>query len=53
MKPKTKNILLTGPPRCGKSTLIEKLISKIEKPMTGFFTYLFFNPPLPFSLRAW
>jgi nucleoside-triphosphatase THEP1 len=33
-----KNILLTGPPRCGKSTLIEKLISKIEKPMTGFFT---------------
>lgn len=38
MKPKTKNILLTGPPRCGKSTLIEKLISKIEKPMIGFFT---------------
>jgi nucleoside-triphosphatase THEP1 len=38
MKGKPKNILLTGPPRCGKSTLIEKLISKIEKPMTGFFT---------------
>jgi len=35
---KAKNILLTGPPRCGKSTLIEKLIPKIEKPMTGFFT---------------
>jgi len=33
-----KNILLTGPPRCGKSTLIQKLITKIEKPMTGFFT---------------
>lgn len=38
MKEKPKNILLTGPPRCGKSTLIEKLIPKIEKPMTGFFT---------------
>jgi nucleoside-triphosphatase THEP1 len=35
---KAKNILITGPPRCGKSTLIEKLIPKIEKPMTGFFT---------------
>lgn len=33
-----KNILLTGPPRCGKSTLIEKLIQKIDRPMTGFFT---------------
>jgi len=36
MKP--KNILLTGPPRCGKSTLIEKLIQQIDKPLTGFFT---------------
>ncbi len=33
-----KNILLTGPPRCGKSTLIEKIIQKIDRPMTGFFT---------------
>ena len=33
-----KNILLTGPPRCGKSTLIEKVIQKIDRPMTGFFT---------------
>jgi nucleoside-triphosphatase THEP1 len=33
-----KNIFVTGPPRCGKSTLIEKLILRIEKPMTGFFT---------------
>ncbi|MGD8229177.1 MAG: NTPase [Desulfobacteraceae bacterium] len=32
------NILLTGPPRCGKSTLIEKVIGRIQKPMTGFFT---------------
>jgi len=36
MKP--KNILLTGPPRCGKSALIEKIIRQIDKPLTGFFT---------------
>ena len=35
---KSKNILLTGPPRCGKSTLIEKVVERIQKPMTGFFT---------------
>jgi nucleoside-triphosphatase THEP1 len=34
----TKNLLLTGPPGCGKSTLIEKIIAHIDKPMTGFFT---------------
>ena len=33
-----KNILFTGPPRCGKSTLIEKIVSKINTPATGFFT---------------
>jgi nucleoside-triphosphatase len=33
-----KNILITGPPRCGKSTLIEKLIKQITGPLTGFFT---------------
>jgi nucleoside-triphosphatase THEP1 len=33
-----KNIFVTGPPRCGKSTLIEKLVLQIEKPKTGFFT---------------
>jgi nucleoside-triphosphatase THEP1 len=34
-----KNILLTGPPRCGKSTLVEKLVARIDRPiMTGFFT---------------
>jgi len=33
-----KNILLTGPPRCGKSTLVEKLVARIKRPMTGFFT---------------
>jgi len=33
-----KNILFTGPPRCGKSTLIEKIVKKINTPATGFFT---------------
>jgi len=32
------NILLTGPPRCGKSTVIEKLVKQISRPVTGFFT---------------
>ena len=32
------NILVTGPPRCGKSTLIERVVSRLQKPMTGFFT---------------
>jgi len=33
-----KNILVTGPPRCGKTTLIEKIASRIDLPLTGFFT---------------
>ena len=32
------NILITGPPGCGKSTLMEKVIERIERPVTGFFT---------------
>jgi nucleoside-triphosphatase THEP1 len=35
---RAKNILLTGPPRCGKSTVIEKLVNRIQRPATGFFT---------------
>jgi len=35
---KAKNILFTGPPKCGKSTLIEKIVKKIDTPATGFFT---------------
>ena len=33
-----RNILITGPPGCGKSTLIEGIVSRIERPVTGFFT---------------
>jgi nucleoside-triphosphatase len=33
-----KNILLTGPPRCGKSTVIEKIVDQIQRPVIGFFT---------------
>lgn len=33
-----KNFLVTGPPRCGKSTLIEAVCRGISVPMTGFFT---------------
>ena len=32
------NILVTGPPRSGKSTLIEKVVQSISGPATGFFT---------------
>ncbi len=32
------NFLVTGPPRCGKSTLIEAVVAKMEVPVTGFFT---------------
>ena len=35
---KAKNILLTGPPGCGKSTVIEKLVKQIQRPVIGFFT---------------
>jgi len=33
-----RNILVTGPPGCGKSTLIEKVVNKMKEPLTGFFT---------------
>ena len=33
-----KNILLTGPPGCGKSTIIEKIVQRINLACTGFFT---------------
>lgn len=33
-----RNILLTGPPGCGKSTLVERVIRRIDRPCRGFFT---------------
>lgn len=35
---KTKNIFVTGPPRSGKSTLIETFVRQVDRPVTGFFT---------------
>ena len=35
---KRKNILFTGIPGCGKSTLIEKIVAGTKRPATGFFT---------------
>ena len=32
------NVLFTGSPGCGKSTLVEKIVNKSQKPRTGFFT---------------
>jgi nucleoside-triphosphatase THEP1 len=32
------NVLFTGSPGCGKSTLIEKIVKKSQRPKTGFFT---------------
>jgi nucleoside-triphosphatase len=32
------NILVAGPPRSGKSTLIEKVVQSVSRPATGFFT---------------
>ena len=33
-----KNVLFTGAPGCGKSTLIEKIVTRSRSPKTGFFT---------------
>lgn len=33
-----KNLLLTGPPGCGKTTVIRKVVEKRPFRMTGFFT---------------
>jgi len=33
-----RHILVTGPPRCGKSTLIERVVRQLDRPATGFFT---------------
>jgi nucleoside-triphosphatase len=33
-----KNILFTGLPGCGKSTIIAKIVQRLNRPSTGFFT---------------
>ena len=33
-----KNILITGRPGIGKSTIIEKVVGQLQGPLTGFFT---------------
>jgi nucleoside-triphosphatase len=33
-----RHILVVGPPRCGKSTLIERVVPQLDRPATGFFT---------------
>ena len=33
-----KNVLFTGAPGCGKSTLIEKIVKRSRSPKSGFFT---------------
>jgi nucleoside-triphosphatase len=35
---RARNLLLSGPPGCGKSTLIERMVEQIGTRMTGFFT---------------
>ncbi len=32
------NILFTGPPGCGKTTLIKKIVQDLQTPSTGFIT---------------
>ena len=34
----SKNLLVTGPPGCGKSTVVEAVVARIRRPVTGFFT---------------
>ncbi len=38
MVEKARHILVTGAPRCGKSTLIERVVRRLGRPATGFFT---------------
>ncbi len=33
-----RNIFITGAPRSGKSTVIQKVVDRMQRPATGFFT---------------
>jgi len=33
-----RHLLITGPPRCGKSTLIDRVVRHLDRPVTGFVT---------------
>ncbi len=35
---KAKNILITGPPGCGKTTLIERVVGQLDIEVVGFLT---------------
>jgi nucleoside-triphosphatase len=35
---KKKNVFFTGPPRCGKTTLIQKVVEHLDRHTTGFFS---------------
>jgi len=35
---RSKNILFTGVPGIGKSTIIERIVQRLERPKTGFYT---------------
>ncbi|MHA1409882.1 MAG: nucleoside-triphosphatase [Candidatus Odinarchaeia archaeon] len=49
-----KNILITGPPKCGKTTLIKKLVNELDLKATGFITeeVLENNTRVGFSIRT-
>jgi nucleoside-triphosphatase len=34
----SRNILFTGPPGCGKTTLLDKIVQTIKRPANGFIT---------------
>jgi len=37
-KKQIRNIFLTGPPSCGKTTIIKKVVAKLKRKATGFHT---------------
>lgn len=35
---RVRNLLLTGRPGCGKTTMIQRILQVVERPLTGFYT---------------